>query len=744
MALQDSTFKTTHVMDNEIIKANDMEFAFEQVVENVSKATQLILDSNQDFVINGIVSPYSNMTVQIAPIYGVCKSTGRPFGRTETAVIEEGFDESVNGRVDILEVQGDWVTYDNQQRAFNDPETDTNTYQYVKTKKLLSPIYKIVKGTEGSSVAPEKDDGWVKIAEITIRAGATEIEAADIKNITSDVAGVSNTGWTTQTTATYNIGYISDVNERFRVQHNKDGTHKNDVINTDSLNIGTGAKQVNGSVLPVGGSVSIPTQTVSSTDSILSVITKAATMITTIYNAYLLFDGAYKFNGELSLSAIADPDSKVLTNPLKLSAAGDGTATIKIGSSTVLSITSSGKLVTNGYSVISGDSVNTIVTKAVTDAIKSDLSTLTGRVSDLETLVNNNAIYTNGVLSSGRYTVYSSNIFVATTANIASLSGEMIIDGETPTDGNFILVKNQTDATENGIYQYSSSSDWSRVNTFLTPNSLKGKIFNVSKGNTNGGKMFYLPNELFEDGDNFGTDDIDFLEYMGSVLPKASKVAVRDTAGRLQTSNSASGKDAINRDELLAMMHVLCPVGTITAYYGTTDPEDWFICDGRNTEGTVNQLSTNYPELYSILGTNTLPDLRNRTIMGANPDTVDKADGNTSNVGEVQDAQLPNIKGNVTNVNGTFGVFGFDASINQIKGAFSGSNFSGNHRSGEGSANGAKALWLNVEKGGTDASTDHLGNNVYFGDFDNSTVQDRTFGETRAANIRMNFIIRAK
>ena len=742
MAIQDSTFKTTHVMDNEIIKASDLEFAFEQVVENVSKATQLMLESNQDFVINGTVSPYSDMTVQVAPIYGVCKSTGQPFGRTETASLGFGFDESETGRVDILEVQGDWLLYDNQQRAFNDPDTDTNTYQYVNTKKLLQPVYKIVKGTEGSSVAPDKDDGWVKLAEVVIRAGATEIEESDIKNITSDIAGVANTGWTAETTATYNIGYISDINKRFRVQHNQDGTHKNDVINTDSLNIGTGAKQVNGNVLPIGGSVSIPTQTVSSTDTILSVISKAATMITSLYNAYLLFDGAYKFNGELCLSAIADPDSKVLTNPLKLSAAGDGTAVIKIGNSTVLSITSSGKLVTNGYSVVSGDSLNTIVTKAVTDAIKSDLTNLAGRVSTLEGLVNDTAIYTNGVLS--RYTVYSSNILVATTSNIVSLSGEMIIDGETPTDGNYILVKDQTDATENGIYQYSSNSVWSRVNTFLTPNSLKGKIFNVIKGNTNGGKMFYVPNEYFEDGDDFGTDDINFLEYLGSVLPKASKVAVRDTSGRLQTSNSASDKDAVNRAELLAMLHVLCPVGTVTAYYGTTDPEDWFICDGRDTTGTANELSTNYPSLYAVLGSNVLPDLRNRTIMGANPDVTGKAAGNTSDVGDVQTAQLPNIKGNVRNAGGTFGIFGFDASISQINGAFSGSNFKGSHRSGEGSASGAKEFWMNIEKGGTTASTDHLGNNVYYGDFDNSTVANRTYGETRAANIRMNYIIRAR
>ena len=142
MSVQDSTFKTTHVMDNEIIKANDFEFAFEQLVENVSKATQMLLESDQDFVINGKVLWVSDMNVRVSPIYGVCKHNGKPFGRTETTDETITFAGSESGRVDILEVQGAWETYDEQQRAFNDPDTDTQTYQYVDTKKLMKPVYR--------------------------------------------------------------------------------------------------------------------------------------------------------------------------------------------------------------------------------------------------------------------------------------------------------------------------------------------------------------------------------------------------------------------------------------------------------------------------------------------------------------------------------------------------------------------------------------------------------------------------
>ena len=543
MSLQESTFTTTHVLDNEIIKANDFEYAFEQLIKNVSRATQMFLESEQDFVINGKVLPFQGMNVQVSPIYGVCKSSGLPFGRTEQTDESIGFEESSAGRIDIIEVQGDWETYDNQQRAFNDPDTDTQTYQYVDTKRLMKPVYRVKKGEEGVSVAPEVDTGWVKLAEVVIRANNSTITASDIKNITADIAGEENTAWTTEKDITYNIGYISDVNERFRVQHNADGTHKDDCINTDSLNIGIGTKQVNGNVLPVGGAVSIPTQTIASTDSILSVLTKTAAMLTSLYNAYLKF-GNYKFNGELAISAIADANN-ALTNPLKLVAAGDGTAELKIGTNTVLSIDANGKLSTNGYTASSN---NNLITKAVTDAISTALSNLTIRVDNIES-TSDNTIYANNTLSSGtggRYNVDSSVIYAATTENV-TLSGSQTIDGTSPADGSYILVKNQITASENGIYQYSSSSLWTRVNDYLSPNALKAKIFNVVNGTVNGGKMFYLAKVNFVNGESFGSDDITFSEYFGSVKELPNKVAVRDTSGRLKTAEPSGNSDAVNK-----------------------------------------------------------------------------------------------------------------------------------------------------------------------------------------------------
>ncbi len=565
MSLQSSTFKSSRVLDNEIIKANDFEFAFEQVVENVAKATQMFLESEQDFVINGKVIPDSGMNLKVSPIYGVCKSTGVPFGRTETTDETIAFEGSQYGRVDIIEVRGEWQTYDEQQRAFNDPDTDTQTYQYIDTKKRMLPVYRVLQGVEGAGVAPDTESGWVKLAEVSIRPGASSILATDIHNITADVAGMENDDWTNEEDATYNIGYISDVNRRFRVQHNEDGTHADNCIDANSLDIGIGTDQINGNILPVGGAVSVPTQTIAATDSILSVFTKVALMITNIYDSYVKY-GAYGFKGSLSVSAIAD-GSNILTKPITISAAGDGTATIKVDGNTVLSIDGSGKLSTNGYTATAN---NHLVTKAVTDAISTALSNLSSKVDEIIANLDFQE-YSNGVLSSGtkgRFNPDNTSIDVATTENI-TLAGVQAIDGQTLVEGAIVLVKDQTDATENGIYQYSTNSAWSRVLAFSQPQSLKSKIFTITSGTVNAKKMFYMPRVTFINEEVFGEDDITILEYFGSMAALPNKVIMRDAYGRAKVAAPSASDDIARKAEIDALYGNVTPSGPGTAAVGS-------------------------------------------------------------------------------------------------------------------------------------------------------------------------------
>lgn len=107
--------------------------------------------------------------------------------------------------------------------------------------------------------------------------------------------------------------------------------------------------------------------------------------------------------------------------------------------------------------------------------------------------------------------------------------------------------------------------------------------------------------------------------------------------------------------------------------------------------------------------------------MGANPDVAGKAGGNTSNVGDVQDAQLPNIVGTMKPSYGAGHAWSFT-------GAFTGTG----NRDGSLSNSGVGCpASINLDSSNSGASSDHLGNNVY-----------TNKGEVRTANIRMNYIIK--
>lgn len=58
--------------------------------------------------------------------------------------------------------------------------------------------------------------------------------------------------------------------------------------------------------------------------------------------------------------------------------------------------------------------------------------------------------------------------------------------------------------------------------------------------------------------------------------------------------------------------------GAIQQTYATVAPDGWFMCNGQDTTGTANELSTCYPNLYALLGdSNILPDWRECVPVGA-------------------------------------------------------------------------------------------------------------------------------
>lgn len=97
-----------------------------------------------------------------------------------------------------------------------------------------------------------------------------------------------------------------------------------------------------------------------------------------------------------------------------------------------------------------------------------------------------------------------SNALCATTEDIA-LTGTQTIDGVAVSAGNIVLVKNQNNKAENGIYVASAGS-WTR-STELDVNAefINWKTVYVSIGTINGDSTWYL---VVEDAFDFGTSDV--------------------------------------------------------------------------------------------------------------------------------------------------------------------------------------------------------------------------------------------
>ena len=181
----------------------------------------------------------------------------------------------------------------------------------------------------------------------------------------------------------------------------------------------------------------------------------------------------------------------------------------------------------------------------------------------------------------------------------------------------------------------------------------------------------------------------------------------------------------------IAVSAFVLPAGTILPFAGPNIPIGYFLCNG------APYLRTAYPALFAAIGIIynlptdggdifRVPDLRNRTIMGANPNVPGRAGGNISDVGNVQNAQLPSftavLRSEQSNYTRAFqGVGCWGAA--RVTGSAETRYFEHWNQKTD-----TCEITINPGFGG---STDHLGGNVYVNN-----------GEVRTANIRMYYIIK--
>lgn len=99
------------------------------------------------------------------------------------------------------------------------------------------------------------------------------------------------------------------------------------------------------------------------------------------------------------------------------------------------------------------------------------------------------------MIASGVANDFKASVRIATTANIASLTGLAAIDGKTPIAGDRILVKDQSTGSQNGIY-VAAAGAWSRATDADTGTELNGgALISVEEGTTNAETIWALTND---------------------------------------------------------------------------------------------------------------------------------------------------------------------------------------------------------------------------------------------------------
>lgn len=146
------------------------------------------------------------------------------------------------------------------------------------------------------------------------------------------------------------------------------------------------------------------------------------------------------------------------------------------------------------------------------------------------------------------------------------------------------------------IYPVFTAIEASEANEIASVMTTKGDLI------TNDGTTI---NRLAVGGTNTHVLQVDSTATNGIKWGQVATAGIADsavTSAKIQDATIVAGDIATNT------LKLLCPVGTIAAYGGTSAPTGWLLCDGAS-------ISASYTELIAQVGSTT-PNLKGKVIVG--------------------------------------------------------------------------------------------------------------------------------
>jgi len=182
---------------------------------------------------------------------------------------------------------------------------------------------------------------------------------------------------------------------------------------------------------------------------------------------------------------------------------------------------------------------------------------------------------------------------LAGTTGDITLTNSQTIDGVAVVNPDRVLVKNQSDAAENGIYEVVNAGNWTRTIDANTGIELEHATIFISEGTTNAGKAFTCTSTNII----LDTTDIDWVEIFSTVLEAGDGLVV---SGNVIDVGAGTGITVNTDDVALTIPVVVSSGGT-----GATSLTDGGILYGN---GTSNILATTAPTTGQIIvGNTTVP-----------------------------------------------------------------------------------------------------------------------------------------